>query len=299
MLQEEKYSIFDGLRMELANSDRRDGKIHDVPSFIRKLKDINQYLKNHVTERNLLFFRGHADRTWEALPSIYRNNNADNERVLFNEIISSCPHDFERLESTFQKLVKLQHYGLPTRLLDITANPLVALFFACISQNDKEGEVIVYQFSQDEILYPDEPIVSILSNLSQMGKNFNLNKDDKNLERYKQALTYKVQNEITWHEDFFKNDELNKVICVKPKLENSRIVRQDGAFLLFGMDEVKTQSAKIPNTNLFSVGKRRIIVAADAKQRILDELDIIGINYAKLFPELDKVAEFMLGRFNK
>lgn len=92
------------------------------------------------------FFRGHSRFSHRLVPSIYRDPGwIANEDVLFKELVLRCPNDFSGQESTFQSLVKMQHYSLPTRLLDITANPLVALYFACDHEGPQResGEVVV------------------------------------------------------------------------------------------------------------------------------------------------------------
>lgn len=90
-------------------------------------------------------FRGQADKDWKLIPSLLRyENKRDNSRYIYKHLskykytnIASENGDF------IEELVNLQHYGIPTCLLDWTKNALVALFF-CVSEFfDKDGYVFV------------------------------------------------------------------------------------------------------------------------------------------------------------
>lgn len=67
----------------------------------------------------------------------------------------------------------MQHYSCHTRLLDITTNPLVALYFACknYSAEDDEnriGAVYIFAFSKREIHYSDSARIQMLAHLARM-----------------------------------------------------------------------------------------------------------------------------------
>ena len=263
---------------------KRIKRIGALSTFLNKL-NIDDFDDEHV-----YFFRGHSNHEFELVPSIYRDRNLiENEDKIFREIILRCPDDFNDSMTTFQKLVKMQHYSLPTRLLDITENPLIALFFACWDNSEKnskkDGEVIVFKIPKTEIKYYDDVIVSAISNLSKMDSSFDSSRNLNDLQNEMQKEGHYNPN--------IKPKYLQSVICVRPKLDNQRIIRQDGAFFLFGIkDNKKDKCAEIPKRFIHtSDDKDKLIIDRLKKKKILKQLAKVGITYSKIFPEIDNVAK--------
>lgn len=253
-----------------------------------------------VKDDHTLFYRGHASDAYTALPTIFRNQNDDpkksryveNEGELFHNLVTQCPEEFKDSVSTFDFLVKMQHYGLPTRLLDITSNPLVALYFACCSlipessrdNSAKNGLVLIYQVPNEDIKYFNSDTVSVVSNLARANADFDFAKDE-------ERFLHSIQAEKPYFKPHIKEEHLHSVICVKPKLDNRRIVKQSGAFFLFGMGEKKTDPIRIPEA--YRPDIKHISIPKSSKEDLLKELSTLSISEATLFPEIDNVARFL------
>lgn len=77
-------------------------------------------------------FRGQAFYGWVAKPKLFRGKGKmyENENRAIRDIVSIHPSEFESDKTMFDRLVRMQHFGLPPKLMDVTQNPVVALWFA-------------------------------------------------------------------------------------------------------------------------------------------------------------------------
>ena len=127
-----------------STSSRRDTEITSVVDFIKASEEDVKDDPFAIDEATEVFYRGHADESWDLKPSIFRSHRGiENEHLLFRDMVAHVPRDFSECKSALDYLVQMQHYGLPTRLLDVTTNPLVALYFACQPAGDTTVSGIV------------------------------------------------------------------------------------------------------------------------------------------------------------
>lgn len=271
--------------------------------IISSISGLSKIISMVKSETEILFYRGHADANYVMRPSIMRSSKLEqSESRIYHELQIECPEDFEKCHTHLETLVKMQHYGLPTRLLDITRNPLVALYFACESRPEAYGEVILISAKERDIKYPQSDTISLLTSLAALPyekqQDFRLVAKDLRLsqvafnERISQ-LVHEVQLEKpAFRAEVRKADILNSYIVYALK-NNNRIVKQDGAFIVCGLN--------VPEDTLegfrYRENNRKVVVLIDKKKRILEELETYSINRATLFPEIESVSEYLKRKY--
>lgn len=231
-------------------------KIYDVATFLKK---VSARIRQYDNQKWIFLYRGESKEYEKpCIPNIFRAelmvNNPFFEKNLFDTMRQ---HKLSGEKNYLENAIDAQHGEFPSRLLDVTYNCLIALYFAVTpyyhneeSKYDNENGK-VYIFIIDEIYSPSS----------------------ENINRCYNAI---VNRENDWFTDniiFTKNHKFIDHIKL-----NSRIIAQQGAFVLFQGDDAES----IPQYRYFE-----LVIPKEAKRRIRKELkDLFGIYTGSVFPEV-------------
>ena len=288
----------------------------DLPSFIAEIT------REATDPSTVTVYRGHANASYKLQPTIFRNRaNTENEHLLLRDLVAMHPDQFAADTTALEMLVRMQHYSLPTRLLDTTWNPLVALYFASQVKKVRRvqlagssgrptrpsvevaGEVVRLVVDTKLVRYFDSDTVSCLANLARCDARLKRQIADLtahpgmndsadgivafNAETPVKRLLHFISMEKPAFQPEIVPSDLSRVFLVKPKLSNRRILAQEGAFLAFGLTE------SIPQRGTPGIRVERITIPASDKADTLAQLKRVAINERTMFPEIERAAKYL------
>ena len=201
------------------------------------------------------------------------------EGGLFNLARRSAWKYLTYCKTELEQMVVLQHYGLKTRLLDLTSNPLIALYFACDTKennNEKDGKVFVFMNTStcNEVY---AKIIAKFVSLKECNSKIRLKQKKCALDEFGccdsvRSLANKISDPIFFHSPY----------------NNDRIIAQKGAFIIFPFyfnQEIEKEKVNKLIMELYSV--KEFIIGKDYKSQILNDLKLIGIDESTIFPDLE------------
>jgi hypothetical protein len=207
----------------------------------------------------------------------------------------------------------MQHFGLPTRLLDVSQNALVALYFATEPSPPRskpsDGMVTAFAIPPEREKYFDSDSVSCMANLANMtseekGEIYQLKEllielpEDEQITKFNNDGVIKrlhqfIRSEKSYFQPIIRPIDLLQPYYVHPKMSNRRILAQSGAFILYGIDPFK--KLFFP----YEIEETSFRVPQKAKEPIRKALANLGINESTLFPEIDKAAARIKNQYRK
>ena len=220
-------------------------------------------------------FRGYSIQS-QMLPSILRKKVVDLEKELLI--------DFERYGSQYISISNpidlmsyAQHFGIPTRLLDFTFNPFIALYFALFKEKPNNAT-----HPDDKVFYyliclniRENDYLQELGIPSQYGQMMGT---------ISNSWAQKAINCIRKVEMDYK-DSSGRILIIDPNQSNQRLVMQQGLFMFpYTLDEKEHELIVNNNTHCIRVHKNLRI-------ELQDFLNTIGINAFRLMPDLASVCE--------
>lgn len=242
-------------------------------------------------------FRGQRDASWPLVATLDRKlwkrtevdvrgfhstsygplNVEENERSLLLDFQRGAHHYQEKtppIDYTVDWLAMMQHYGAPTRLLDWTRSPYVALYFAL--QGDSSGDSMIWAIDFKWLQERSDTLLKMHHADFPTDLNFDTRFDYIN----RAVISYENEHPI--------------IVPVTPRQLNQRMIVQQGELLYNLSDWIPFSTSLlgmlIHPTNAVRQVVGRAIVKRDQRVEFLRELRRMNIHDASLFPGLDGFA---------
>ena len=270
-------------------------KVDSIEQFLNIIRD----LQIHHSDESL-YFRGESSADWELRPSIMRDGLFRYENEMLTDLITRRPDDFDNAESAISQWVLAQHHGLKTRFLDITKNPLVALFHSSEnkSHSHEDGRLHIFAVPRDMVEPFNSDGVSVVSSfakLTQSDQEMLLTRIASQTEReFSDAMNRLIQL-VRVEKDYIEEPtifgNLFRVLVIEPLQSSERIRAQSGAFLASAFHHRFEREEIVRSTSRFPVYAHYTpTVPNTSKGGILRELSLLNISSETLFPGLDESA---------
>ncbi|MDP2033404.1 MAG: FRG domain-containing protein [Polaromonas sp.] len=241
---------------------------------IQGVSDLLRLLKKHVTPADVVWFRGQSDSRWGLVPSLARDagKHLAKEGAIYKRFVQNATQLMTQAPTDeWDWLFVMQHHRAPTRLLDWSEGPLVALFFATFDSSKDRDDAAFWCL--DPIALNTKANVSFAYELELPSFR------DRALENY---LPSRVD----------PKSPMNPVAAIGPR-PTKRMAAQMGTFTV-------NHSVHEPIEALYDTKHVwKYIIPKDKKARIRAELQHLGYSTLTLFPDIDEVAELIKKEYLK
>ena len=287
-----------------------------LPSTIHTMQDLLPLLAYIDANSRTAYYRGEPQIFPTVMPAIHRlepvdsTSESSSESSALGELMRRQPEAFADRATSFDHLSIARHYGLPTRILDITTNPLVALWHATRPSkrhsDAKDGRMLIY-LADKEVTIPFNHVkASILANYCKMPHNeqrilLGYHSYGPDYQSTLEKLATSVQHDIGVSQPpLIDPRTFWEIMIVKPRLHDERIKAQQAAFIAC-CEETDFSPADPAPDNAWPplILAHQITVPEQDKGRIQADLAQVNISEETLYPSLETTARAIKREFFK
>ena len=253
-----------------------------------------------------IYYRGVSNRDYDLKCSLCVNGLELYESIIVNQLYSNAPDKFSKCKSNFEMITLMQHYGLPTRFLDFTKNPLVALWFSCEQNQETDGAVYL-TFGFNSV---NSTMMNLISDMIVSGNSLSLSLEDRISKS--ELIEYILRFHSYPHSMFFVDApiidqrESNQQSIFAVGINKLKVLYPDdyidGEYVTDDkcddiLNNIEKYSYEIDEGVIECYGEGdiqfilKIIIPSEIKNQMLDELAWRGINESFIYPTLENSAK--------
>jgi len=253
-------------------------RINSWPELLKVLADDASQADRIGRHRSDKAYRGMSDSSWHIRTSLQRvnTNYMDVEKHLLRNFVKYTPPEYPVSVSNFWQMLTLaQHHGLPTRLLDWTYSPIIALHFALdnYATFHNPGDAVIWSVDLHKIKTTLPEDASIVFKRDG-AYSFTIDS---------LSVLYRELDDLNSHE----NDDF--LIFFEPPSFDQRIVNQYALLSTTRNPRTVVSDWLLKHPELYN----RIIIPQELKWEFRDRLDQINITERIIYPGLDGLCSWL------